>query len=163
MIVSLVAALAENHVIGQDGDLPWHLPEDLKFFKRLTTGHPVVMGRKTFLEVGAPLPHRTNVVITRSANFRAEGVRIAGSLDEALDPWRATDEEVFVVGGGEIYRLALPRADRLYLTRIHGTVDGDTFFPPFDLSQWHLVSSEAHPADTRHAYPFTFERYERKG
>lgn len=162
MIVSLIAAVARNGVIGVEGDLPWRLPGDLAFFKRTTMGHPVIMGRRTWNEVGRPLPGRTNVVLTRDPSFEAPGARVVASLDEALAPWRDTEEEVFVIGGGAVYRLALPVADRLWLTRIHADVEGDTTFPEVSDSEWRRVWSEEHPADPKHEWPFTFERWERE-
>ncbi len=163
MIVSLIAAVADNDVIGIDGGLPWHLPLDLVFFKRTTTGHPVIMGRKTFLEVGKPLPNRTNVVLTRSPAFVADGVRVARTFDEAIAPWQASETEIFVIGGGEIYRLALPIADRVFLTRVHAVVNGDTTFPSLAPEVWRCVSREHNTADAHHAHSFTFERWEREG
>lgn len=160
MIVSLVAAMAENRVIGRSGGLPWHLPKDLQHFKRLTLDHTVIMGRKTFQEIKQPLANRRNVVISRTPGFQPRGVTVVPSLEEAL-ALGATEGEVFVIGGGEIFRLALPRADRLYLTVVHATVEGDTFFPPFDLETWALEEEEHHPADAKHAYSFTFRRYQR--
>lgn len=147
-------------MIGRAGDVPWHLPKDLKHFKALTTGHTIIMGRKTFESVGRPLPHRRNVVLTRDPTYRAEGVTVVHDLDAALALAEGEDE-VFVTGGEEIYRLALPRADRLYLTVVHATVEGDTRFPEFDEAQWRRVSEEHHPADERHAHAFTFRLYER--
>lgn len=160
MIVSLVAALSTNRVIGRDGGLPWRLPDDLKHFKRLTVDHTVVMGRKTFDEIGRPLANRRNVVITRNPAFRPTGVHVVGTLDEAL-ALAAGEDEVFVIGGGEIYRLALPRADRLYLTVVHADVDGDTWFPTLDDGDWVLESEVDHPADERHAHSFSFRTYRR--
>ncbi len=160
MIVSLVAAMSENRVIGKAGRLPWHLPKDLAHFKKLTVDHTVVMGRKTFDEIQRPLSNRRNVVISRHADFHPRGVTVVPSLGEAL-ALGATEEEVFVIGGGEIFRLALPRADRLHLTVIHADIEGDTFFPPFDLAAWALDDEERHPADEKHAFPFTFRRYSR--
>lgn len=160
MIVSLVAAMAENRVIGKNGKLPWHLPKDLKYFKKLTVDHTVIMGRKTFDEIKRPLDNRRNVVITRNHAFQPHGATVVPSLEEAL-ALAATEEEVFVIGGGDIFRLALPRADRLYLTVVHAEVEGDTFFPPFDDSAWALEEDERHEADYQHAYPFSFRRYER--
>lgn len=160
MIVSLVVAMAENHVIGRAGGLPWHLPKDLQHFKRLTVDHTVIMGRKTFNEIKQPLANRRNVVISRDPSFQPRGATVVPSLDEAL-AMGATEEEVFVIGGGEIFRLALPRADRLYLTLVHAKVEGDTFFPSFDLATWALEDEEHHPADEKHAYPFSFRRYRR--
>ena len=160
MIVSLVAAMAENRVIGRGGTLPWRLPKDLQHFKRVTLDHTVIMGRKTFEEIKRPLSNRRNVVISRNPGFRPGGVIVVPDLDEAL-ALGATEREVFVVGGGEIYRLALPRADRLYLTVVHAQVEGDTYFPPFDADAWVLDEEERHEADEQHAYAFTFRRYSR--
>ncbi len=160
MIVSLVAAMAENRVIGRSGGLPWHLPKDLQFFKKLTVDHTVIMGRKTFAEVKHPLANRRNVVVTHNPGFRPHGVTVVPSLDEAL-ALGATEDEVFVIGGGEIYRLALPRADRIYLTVVHAVVEGDTYFPGFEGAAWVLESEERHEADAKNAYPFTFRRYSR--
>lgn len=160
MIVSLVVAVAENGVIGRAGGLPWHLPKDLQHFKKLTVDHTVIMGRKTFDEIKQPLANRRNVVISRDASFQPRGVTVVPSLKEAL-ALGATEDEVFVIGGGEIFRLALPRADRLYLTQVHAKVEGDTCFPAFDLATWALEDEEYHPADLKHAYPFTFRTYSR--
>ena len=160
MIVSLVVAMAENHVIGRGGGLPWHLPKDLQHFKRLTIDHTVIMGRKTFEEIKQPLANRRNVVISRDPSWQPRGATVVPSLEEAL-AMGATEEEVFVIGGGEIFRLALPRADRLYLTLVHAKVEGDTSFPSFDLAAWALEDEEHHPADEKHAYPYTFRTYSR--
>lgn len=160
MIVSLIAATAENRVIGRGGGLPWRLPDDLKHFKRLTVDHTVIMGRKTYDELGRPLANRRNVVITRNPEFRPAGVTVVPTLAEAL-ALGATESEVFVIGGGEIYRLALPVADRLYLTIVHAEVEGDTTFPPFDETAWAIDAEEFHPADDRHPHAFTFRTYRR--
>lgn len=160
VIVSLIVAMAENRVIGRDGGLPWRLPDDLKRFKQLTIDHTVIMGRKTFDEVKQPLANRRNVVITRNRAWRPHGVTVVPSLSEAL-ALGATEREVFVIGGGEIFRESLPIADRLYLTVVHATVEGDTYFPPFDGSGWVLESEVNHPADEKHAYPFSFRDYVR--
>jgi len=160
MIVSLIAAMAENRVIGRAGGLPWHLPDDLKHFKRLTVDHTVIMGRRTFEEVNRPLPNRRNVVISQNRDLAALGVTVVPSLDEAL-ALGATESEVFVIGGGEIFTLALPKADRLYLTLVHAIVDGDTYFPRFDEAGWVLEDDQLHPADARHAYSFSFRTYRR--
>lgn len=153
--------MAENRVIGREAAVPWHLPEDMRQFKRLTTGHPVIMGRRTFDSLGRPLPHRRNVVLTRDPSYAPEGVEVAHGLDEAL-ALVAGEQEVFVAGGADIYRLALPRADRLYLTIVHAAVTGDTRFPDLDLSEWRLDREAFHPADERHEYPFTFRFYSRR-
>jgi dihydrofolate reductase len=160
VIVSLVAAMAENRVIGRGGTLPWRLPKDLQHFKRVTLDHTVIMGRKTFEEIKRPLSNRRNVVISRNPGFRPGGATVVPDLDEAL-ALGATEREVFVIGGGEIYRLALPRADRLYLTVVHAQIEGDTYFPPFDADAWVLDEEERHEADELHAYAFTFRRYSR--
>lgn len=160
MIVSLIAALAENRVIGKGGGLPWRLPKDLQRFKQLTVDHTVIMGRKTFEEIKHPLANRRNVVISRDPGFHPRGVTVVPSLDEAL-ALGATESEVFVIGGGEIFKLALPRADRLYLTIVHSEVPGDTFFPPLDQTAWALEEEEHQAADARHAHPFSFRRYRR--
>jgi dihydrofolate reductase len=160
VIVSLVAAMAENRVIGRGGKLPWHLPKDLQHFKRITLDHTVIMGRKTFEEIKRPLSNRRNVVISRNPAFRPAGASVVPDLDEAL-ALGATEREVFVIGGGEIYRLALPRADRLYLTVVHAQVEGDTYFPAFDADAWVLDEEERHEADEKHQFAFTFRRYSR--
>ena len=160
MIVSLIAAVSDNGVIGRDGGLPWRLPDDLKHFKRLTLDHTIIMGRKTWDEVGRPLVNRRNVVVSRHPGFQAPGATVVPSLEEAL-ALGATERQVFVIGGGEIYRQALPRADRLYLTVVHATVEGDTTFPPFEEGSWALESEEYHPADDRHPHSFTFREYRR--
>jgi len=160
MLVSLVAAMAENRVIGRGGGLPWNLPDDQKHFKRLTLDHTVIMGRKTFEEINRPLANRRNVVVSRNPAFQPPGVTVVPNLAEAL-ALGATESEVFVIGGAEIYRLALPRADRLYLTFVDAVVEGDTYFPPFDESAWVLEDEQFHPADERHEHSFTFRTYSR--
>jgi dihydrofolate reductase len=159
VIVSLVVAVSENRVIGKAGKLPWRLPKDLQHFKKLTLDHTVIMGRKTFEEIQRPLTNRRNVVISRNPGFHPHGVTVVPSLAEAL-ALGATEDEVFVVGGGEIYRLALPRADRLHLTVVHAVVEGDTFFPPLDAA-WALDEEERHEPDEKHAFAFTFRTYSR--
>jgi dihydrofolate reductase len=162
MIVSLIVAMDARGIIGRQGELPWHLPADLKRFKSLTLGHPVVMGRKTFESIGRPLPGRTNIVISHDERYHApDGVIVVNSFDAAMARC-AAEEEVFVIGGESIYRLALERADRLYVTRVHAAVDGDARFPAPGLSGWKLVSEESHGTDERHAHEFTFQVYERE-
>jgi len=160
VIVSLVVAMSENRVIGRGGKLPWHLPKDLQHFKKLTVDHTVIMGRKTFEEIQRPLTNRRNVVITRNPACHPHGVTVVPSLNEAL-AMGATEDEVFVLGGGEIFRLALPRADRLYLTLVHAVLEGDTFFPPLDTTAWAIDEEERHEADEKHAFAFTFRTYSR--
>jgi dihydrofolate reductase len=155
--ISLVVAMAHNNVIGRDNGLPWgRLPEDLKHFKTVTMGKPVLMGRKTFESIGKPLPGRTNYVLTRDAKWRAEGVVVVHSLDEALEAG-----ELSGIGGAEIYRLLLPYADRIYLTRIDADVQGDTLFPTVDYSKWMQTHCRDFAADERNPYNMTFVTLER--
>ena len=159
--VSLVVAADEEGGIGRGGGLPWHLPADLKHFRALTMGKPVIMGRRTWESIGRPLPERRNVVVSRQPSLQVPGCEVAGSLDDAL---RLVDDaaEACVIGGAEIYRLALPLADLIHLTRVHARVEADTFLPPLDPREWRLQSREEHAADERHAYPFSFITLERR-
>ena len=160
MTISIIVAAADNNVIGLDGELPWHISTDLRRFKQLTMSHHLIMGRKTFDTLGRPLPGRTIVVISRRLRQALPGVLPACSLEEALA--LATDDpEVFIAGGGEIYRLAMPLADRIYLTRIATRPRGDTWFPDIEEPPWRLVSREDHDADERNQYRFSFLNYER--
>ena len=159
-VVTLIAAAAENNELGKDKDLVWHLPDDFKRFKHLTTGHHIIMGRKTFETFPKLLPNRTHVVITRKENYAPEGAIVVHSVEEALEVSK-DDPQPFVIGGGEIYKLSLPKADRIELTRVHGSFDADTFFPEFDEDKWKLVSSEFHPKDEKHNYSFTYLTYDR--
>ena len=159
-VLSLVAAVDRNLAIGRDNQLPWHLPDDLKRFKALTLGKPVLMGRKTAESLGRALPKRENLVLTRSDRVPFEGMRAVASLDEAFCV--AGDAELMVIGGGEIYALALPFARRLYLTQVDTAVAGaDAFFPRIDRDQWQEIGRETHPADERHAHAFEFVDYQR--
>jgi dihydrofolate reductase len=157
---AIVVALAENNVIGDNNQLIWHLPADLQFFKKITMGKPIVMGRKTFFSIGKPLPGRRNIVITRDKNFSISGLEIFHSVEEVLTSFDA-QQEVMIIGGAEIYRQFLPFVSRLYITRVHEKFSGDTFFPQFDYSEWKLISSEFHAKDQKNIYDFTFEFYER--
>jgi dihydrofolate reductase len=160
-LVSLVVAMARNGVIGRDNAMPWHLPDDLKHFKALTMGKPMLMGRKTFAAIGKPLPGRTSIVLTRNAAWQGQGVIAVRSLDEAFA--QAGDApELCVVGGAEIYRLTLPIAQRIHLTRIHANIEGDTLFPLLDTSQWRETERVEHAADERHAHAMTFSTLERR-
>jgi dihydrofolate reductase len=153
-MISLIVAASENNVIGRDGGLPWNLPDDLQYFKDTTKGHPILMGRKNFESIGRPLPHRRNIIITRQADYKAEGCDVVGSLEEAIT-LAGDDPEIFVIGGGEIYKQVMDIADRIYLTRVHAEIDGDVFFPELG-KEWREVSSKFHEANARHAYAFTF-------
>lgn len=155
-----MVAASRNGVIGVDGELPWHLPDDFAWFKQITMGKPIVMGRRTWESIGRPLPGRRNVVISRNPGYDAEGADVVGSPDQALELLASVDE-VMVIGGGEIYRLFLERASRVYLTRVNVELDGDTLFPALQDADWTLQTSEAHPADERHAYAFEFQEYVR--
>lgn len=164
MIVSLVAAASENNAIGRNNRLLWHLPNDMKFFKGVTWGMPVVMGRKTFESMsGKPLQGRLNIVITRQPDWHVGGVITVHSLDEAIAAASSADyKELFVIGGGEIYREAITKADKLYLTRVHTVIEGDAFFPVIDEQDWRLVKDERFETDQKHAYPYSFQLWERK-
>lgn len=159
-MISIIVAVAENGTIGDRNTLLWHISEDLKHFKALTSGHPVIMGRKTYESLGHPLPNRTNVVLTRG-DGEFPGCRVVHALDEALALFPA-GEELFVIGGAQIYAQALPLADRLYLTRVCHPYEGDTSFPDWDESEWRLISSEAHPCGREYPHPFVFECWERR-
>lgn len=157
----MIAAAAENNALGKDKDLVWHLPDDFKRFKQLTTGHYIIMGRKTFETFPKPLPNRTHVVITRQNDYDPEGAIVVNSLDKALEIAKE-DKQPFIIGGGEIYKLGMPEADKIELTRVHGTFEADAFFPEIDEDHWKLVDSSFHPKDDKHAYSFTYLTYERK-
>ena len=159
MRISLIVAASANGVIGRDGDLPWHLPDDFAYFKRVTTGKPIVMGRRTWESLGRALPGRQNIVVTRQHGYLADGADVCGSIDAALQLAGDADE-VMVIGGGELYRQVLPRADRIYLTHVDCRIDGDTFFPEPG-EGWACTVLERHAADERHAHPFEFRLYER--
>jgi dihydrofolate reductase len=165
MKLSMIAALSTNNVIGINNDIPWRLSTDLKRFKALTMGHHLLMGRKTYESVGRPLPGRVTVVITRREEYAPEGVTVVHSLEEAIRVAAAAhDEEAFIAGGAEIYEQSMHRADRMYLTRVHADIEGDTFFPDFDdVSEWRLVDSEHFDADEKNEHPFSFLTYERAG
>ena len=158
MIISLMAAMSQNRVIGRDQKLPWHLPQDLKRFNAMTKGHVVGMGRKTFESIGKVLPQRTNIIITRQKNYKVEGGIVVDSLEKALAPYRDTDEEIFILGGGEIFSQTINQADRIYLTEIKKDFDGDSFFPQIDPSQFQIVKKEDHSDPM----PFSYLDYARK-
>jgi dihydrofolate reductase len=156
----MIVAMARNRVIGRDGDLPWRLSDDLRRFKRLTMGHHLIMGRRTFESIGRPLPGRTSIVITKQEHYIAEGATVAHSLPAALKAARF-DEEAFVIGGAQIYSLAIPHVDRVYLTLIEADAEGDTRFPEVDWAQWSVTSSEEFPASENNEYPHQFRVLDR--
>lgn len=162
MVLKAIVAHAENRVIGRDNDLIWHLPDDLKHFKNHTAGRTIIMGRKTWDSLGGrPLPKRRHIVITRSKDFAAEGAEVVHSLEDAIS--LAKDEEVvWIVGGAQIYELALPKLDVLEITEVHAEFDGDAFFPSFNTADFELTSSVHHPKDDKHEYSFTFKTWSRK-
>jgi len=153
--LSIVVAVAENGVIGRGNALPWHLPDDLKRFKELTLGKPMVMGRKTYESIGRPLPGRTTIVVSRQPGLTIEGCTVVNSLHAAIVAARAAPE-VVLVGGAQLYRSAMPMVSTIHLTRVHATVGGDTLFPILDMQQWRETIVATHPADERHAYAFTY-------
>ena len=159
--VSLIVAMARNRVIGAGGRIPWHLPNELQLFKRITMGHPIIMGRKTYESIGRLLPGRTTIIVTRQSDYRVPGAIVAHSLDEAIARCR-NEEEIFVIGGGELYRETLPRADRIYLTTVEAEPPGDTFMPEIDWSAWRETSAESFGTDEKNAYPYRFAVYDRK-
>lgn len=155
MLVSIVVAAAQNNVIGRGNDLPWRLPDDLKRFKAVTLGKPIIMGRKTYVSIGRPLPQRPNIVISRQPGFEAPGCIVVPSIDAAFAA-AGNAAEAMVIGGAEIFAQVMARTDRIYLTRVHANIDGDTYFPAIVSDDWIELESEYHPADDRHAFPFTF-------
>ncbi len=161
MTISIIVAISNNNVIGKNNELLWHLPLDFKHFKEITSGHPIIMGRKTFESIGRPLPHRRNIVITRDTNYKKEGIEVMHSLKDALKLFLETDEEVFVIGGGEIYQQAFPIADKLYVTEVHTEVDGDTVFPKINPAEWEEISIEDHDMDDEHMFTFSFVEYKK--
>lgn len=157
-MITLIAAVAENNALGKDNQLLWHLPDDFKRFKNITSGHYIVMGRKTFESFPKPLPNRTHVIITRQNDYAPEGCLIANSLREAI-ALCPKEEEVFIIGGGEIYKQSIALADKLDITRVHHSFEADTFFPEIESSDWLLAETEFHAKDEKHAYDFTFQTY----
>ncbi|MDT8453500.1 MAG: type 3 dihydrofolate reductase [Gammaproteobacteria bacterium] len=161
MIVSIIAAMDKNRLIGRDNDLPWRLPSDLAHFKRVTMNKPILMGRKTYDSIGRPLPGRKNIVLTRDENLKIEGVTVVNSLDEVMSAVRDADE-LMVIGGSEVYERVLPRTQRMYLSFIDGEFEGDAWFPEFDEHDWEVVESRDQPADEKGAPGCRFVTYQRK-
>ena len=160
-MITIIAAVADNNALGKNNELLWHLPNDFKRFKSITTGHYIIMGRKTFESFPKPLPNRTHVIITRQKNYSYDGCIIVDSLQNALATC-STEKEVFIIGGGEIYKQSIEIADKLDITKVHNTFEADTFFPEIDLDKWNLIASEFHPKDEKHLYDFSFQTYIRK-
>ena len=164
MTISLIVAAATNNAIGKDGRLPWHLPNDMKHFKNVTWGMPIVMGRKTFESLGKALPGRKNIVITRQPGWKADGVITVKNIDDALFVAKEADaKEVMVIGGGEIYKALFERARRIYLTRVEAEPEADTFFPSLKPEEWYLMSQQNYEADGKNAYNYSFQMWERIG
>jgi dihydrofolate reductase len=157
MIIQIAAA-AENNALGKDNKLVWHLPDDFKRFKQITTGHHIILGRKTFESFPKPLPNRTHVIITRNKNYKAEGCIIVNSIEEALKIV-PKNEDTFIIGGAEIYRQSLHLSDKIELTRVHTTCEADAFFPEIDAEEWKITNEEFHPKDEKHNFDFTFLTY----
>lgn len=160
-MIIMIAAAAENNALGKDNGLVWHLPDDFKRFKNLTSGHPIIMGRKTFESFQKPLPNRLHIIITRQKNYQAEGCLVVSNLEKAI---ALTDknQDAFVIGGGEIYQQALRFSDKIELTRVHDSFEADTFFPEIDEKEWQLIQEEYHPKDEKHKIDFTYQTFTRK-
>ena len=148
-MINIVVAKASNNVIGAKNDLIWHLPNDLKHFKSITSGHPIIMGRKTFESLGRPLPNRTNIVVTRDQNWNAEGIEIASSLAKAIESAKKIDDDIYIIGGGNIYKQAMEFTDVLYITEVHHEFDGDTYFPEIDSDEWEEMDDEEYELELR--------------
>ncbi len=162
-LLTLIVAATENNAIGKDNQLLWHLPQDLKFFKNTTWAMPVVMGRKTFESFNKLLPGRINIVITTKTGWNAAGVQVATDIPAGIEAAKATNcKEIFIIGGGEIYKQTITMANRIYMTRVHAELEGDTFFPAIDEANWELKASEDFKADEKHKYDFSFQRWEKK-
>lgn len=165
MLLSLIVAHAHGRVIGRDNQIPWHMPRDLRHFRRITLGKPIIMGRKTFESIGRPLPRRTNIMLTRQTDFTPEGVLVAHTPAEALALARANlteTAEVVVIGGTAVYHTFLPHADRIYLTLIEADIPGDAYFPELNMNEWQAHGRESHPADPQNPYPHQFITYHRQ-
>ena len=159
-MITMIAAAGLNNALGKDGNIPWHLPDDFKHFKKLTTGHHIIMGRKTWESFPRPLPNRTHIIITRDEDYKADGGIVVHSLEDALT-FSKEESHVFIIGGGEIYKLGLEYATHIELTRVNGTFEADAFFPVIQPSMWDLLSTTAHLKDENHNYSFNFETYKR--
>jgi dihydrofolate reductase len=163
-MLSHIVAVSENNVIGSNNELPWKLPDDFKYFKNKTWAMPVIMGRNTYESMKKDLPGRINIVVTRKTDWHPDNVFVAPDIEKAISQAKESDaKEIFIIGGGEIFKQTIGIVDRIYLTRVHTTIDGDTYYPQIDASQWKLVKSDSHRADERNNYPYTFEVWEKIG
>ena len=160
-MINVIVAKASNNVIGAKNELIWHLPNDLKHFKNLTSGHPIIMGRKTFESLGRPLPNRTNIVITRDKNWQGENVEKEFSLEKAIESAKKINEDIYIIGGGNIYKQAMEFADVLYITEVHHEFEGDTYFPEIDEEVWEEVDRENFMKDEKHPYAYSYVTYKR--
>ncbi|MFD1777435.1 dihydrofolate reductase [Fredinandcohnia salidurans] len=160
-MISLLVAMDKNQLIGKDNDLPWRLPADLAYFKRVTMGHPIIMGRKTYDSIGRPLPGRENIIVTRDTSYEAEGCKVIHSIEEIVKMNEQTDQELFVIGGAEIFKEILPHSDRLYITEINEEFKGDTYFSAFDKVEWKVISEEKGIKNEKNPYDYTFLVYEK--
>lgn len=161
-MLSHIVAASENNIIGKEGNLPWHLPNDFKYFKNKTWSMPVIMGRNTFESLKKDLTGRINIVVTTKSDWHPQNVFIAHNIPAAIDKAKECEaKEIFIIGGGEIFKQTMDKVDRIYLTRVHTTVEGDTSYPELDESKWKLVKEESHPADEKNNYPYTFEVWEK--
>ncbi|MEM5014762.1 dihydrofolate reductase [Metabacillus indicus] len=160
-MISMIVAMDENHLIGRKNDLPWRIPADLAYFKKVTLGHPVLMGRKTFESIGKPLPGRENIILTRNKHYSQEGTKVIHELGEVLGDQSLQEKNLFIIGGAEIFKECLHLADRLYITKIHDTFEGDTFFPEFKEENYCVISREKGPKDNKNPYDYEFIVYEK--
>ncbi|SFI01254.1 MULTISPECIES: dihydrofolate reductase [unclassified Bacillus (in: firmicutes)] len=161
-MISLLVAMDKNRLIGKDNQLPWHLPADLAYFKKVTMGHPIIMGRKTFESIGRPLPGRTNIILTRNQNYEMEGCKVIHSIDDVKKMDEQMNEELFVIGGAEIFKEVLPFANRLYITQIEEVFEGDTFFPEINYNEWEEVSATQGVTDEKNPYTYAYHVYDRR-
>ena len=160
-MITIIAAVAENNALGKNNTLLWHLPDDFKRFKQITSGHHIIMGRKTFESFPKPLPNRTHIIISRQKDYSPEGCIVLDSLEKAIEKC-AKNETVFIIGGGEIYNQSLDIVDRLDITKVHTSIDADVYFPEIDTNVWQLISEEFHSKDDNHAFDFTFQIFSKK-
>lgn len=159
--ISAILAMSENRVIGHQNHLPWYLPADLKYFKRMTTGHPILMGRKTYESIGRPLPHRTNIILTRNPAFNAPGCIVVTSMQEAIQHAAANNKDIFIIGGADVYKQCMSYISRIYLTIVHASFEGDVFFPELNKGEWKEIEAHTHAPDSDNAYAYTFLVLER--